>query len=154
MACILQGKDSIYETDVFRGIIERIEGLTGKPYGETAAIDTAIRIVAEHTRARCFLITDGVLPSNEGRGYVLRRILRRAVYHLTQAGRAPADTLLDKVAEAVIAQMERAYPDLRDRASFIDAAARGRGVEVPRDARARAGASAGLTNFQLRSPRP
>ena len=118
MACILQGKDTVYETDVFSGIIERIEGLTGKPYGETAALDTAIRIVAEHTRASVFLITDGVLPSNEGRGYVLRRILRRAVYHLTQLAGAAEGTLLEKVAESVIAQMERAYPDVRDRASF------------------------------------
>ncbi len=118
MACILQGKDSIYETDVFTEIIERIEVLTGKPYGETAALDTAIRIVAEHTRAAVFLITDGVLPSNEGRGYVLRRILRRAVYHLTQLSGATDGTLLEKVAEAVIERMERAYPDVRDRASF------------------------------------
>ena len=118
VACILQGKDTVYETDVFAGIIERIEALTGKPYGETAALDTAIRIVAEHTRASVFLITDGVLPSNEGRGYVLRRILRRAVYHLTQLSGATDGTLLEKVAESVIAQMERAYPDLRDRASF------------------------------------
>ncbi len=118
MACILQGKESIYETDVFSEIIERIEVLTGKPYGETAALDTAIRIVAEHTRASVFLITDGVLPSNEGRGYVLRRILRRAVYHLTQLSGASDGTLLEKVAEAVIERMERAYPDVRDRASF------------------------------------
>ena len=118
VACILQGKDSVYETDVFAGIIERIEGLTGKPYGETVALDTAIRIVAEHTRASVFLITDGVLPSNEGRGYVLRRILRRAVYHLTQLSGATDGTLLEKVAESVIARMERAYPDVRDRASF------------------------------------
>ena len=118
MACILQGKESIYETDVFSEIIERIEVLTGKPYGETAVLDTAIRIVAEHTRASVFLITDGVLPSNEGRGYVLRRILRRAVYHLTQLSGASDGTLLEKVAEAVIQRMERAYPDVRDRASF------------------------------------
>jgi alanyl-tRNA synthetase len=118
VACILQGKDTVYETDVFSGIIERIEGLTGKAYGETAALDTAIRIVAEHTRASVFLITDGVLPSNEGRGYVLRRILRRAVYHLTQLSGASDGTLLEKVAEAVIARMERAYPDVRERASF------------------------------------
>ena len=65
-----------------------------------------------------FLITDGVLPSNEGRGYVLRRILRRAVYHLTQLSGATDGTLLEKVADAVIERMERAYPDVRDRASF------------------------------------
>ncbi len=119
MACVLQGKDTVYETDVFSPIIERIEALTGKAYGEVAAVDVAIRIVAEHARAATFLITDGVLPSNEGRGYVLRRILRRAVYHLTQLAGAGEGTLLDKVAEAVISRMEAAYPDLRDRAEFV-----------------------------------
>src|SRR3990172_5764700 len=91
MACFLQGKDTVYETDVFAEIIGRVEAVSGKKYGrEDEAIDVAIRIVAEHTRACVFLITDGVLPSNEGRGYVLRRILRRAVYHLTQlAGDSP-----------------------------------------------------------------
>ena len=119
MACILQGKETVYETDVFTGIIERIETLTGKSYGETAAVDAAMRIVADHTRSSAFLITDGVMPSNEGRGYVLRRILRRAVYHLTQLTGASDTTLLDKVAESVIGKMEPAYPDLRERAEFV-----------------------------------
>jgi alanyl-tRNA synthetase len=118
MAVQLQGKETVYETDVFAPIIERIEALSGKAYGETAALDQAIRVVAEHTRASVFLITDGVLPSNEGRGYVLRRILRRAVYHLTQISPATEATLLDQVAAAVIDRMERAHPDLRDRAEF------------------------------------
>ncbi|TAK66263.1 MAG: alanine--tRNA ligase, partial [Dehalococcoidia bacterium] len=119
MACFLQGKDTVYETDVFREIIGRVEAVSGKKYGrEDDAIDVAIRIVAEHTRACVFLITDGVLPSNEGRGYVLRRIVRRAVYHLTQLAGDSETTLLDKVADAVIAKMERAHPDLRDRAEF------------------------------------
>jgi alanyl-tRNA synthetase len=118
LACILQGKESVYETDVFSGVIARIEALTGKSYGETVAVDTAIRIVADHARASTFLITDGVMPSNEGRGYVLRRILRRAVYHLTQLSGASGATLLDKVAEAVIEKMRLAYPDLGERADF------------------------------------
>ncbi|MDP9237190.1 MAG: alanine--tRNA ligase [Chloroflexota bacterium] len=119
MACILQGKESVYETDVFSGVIERIEALTGKSYGETAAVDMAIRIVADHARASAFLITDGIMPSNEGRGYVLRRILRRAVYHLTQLSGAPDTTLLDKVAASVIEKMQEAYPDLGDRSEFV-----------------------------------
>jgi alanyl-tRNA synthetase len=120
MAVALQGKETVYDTDVFRPIIARIEELTGKAYeaGDDAA-DAAMRVVAEHTRAATFLITDGVLPSNEGRGYVLRRILRRAVYFLTQMTAAGDETLLDKVAEAVIAKMEHAHPDLRDRAGFV-----------------------------------
>ena len=76
-----------------------------------------MRVVAEHTRAATFLITDGVTPSNEGRGYVLRRILRRAVYFLTQL-KSSREPMLNRVAEAVIERMERAYPDLHDRAAF------------------------------------
>jgi alanyl-tRNA synthetase len=118
MAIQLQGKQTVYETDIFAPIIDRVEAITGKSYGEVEGIDFAIRVVAEHARAATFLITDGVLPSNEGRGYVLRRILRRAVYFLTQLKGETEDTLLDKVADAVITKMEGAYPDLRDRASF------------------------------------
>ena len=119
VACILQGKDTVYETDVFREIIERVEEVSGKTYGRDSATDTAIRIVAEHTRACTFLITDGVMPSNEGRGYVLRRLLRRAVYHLTQLAGATETTLLDRVADAVIEKMQRAHPDLRERGDFV-----------------------------------
>jgi alanyl-tRNA synthetase len=119
VTCVLQGKDTVYETDIFEPIIGRIEALTQKSYGESEATDVAMRIVAEHARAATFLITDGVMPSNDGRGYVLRRILRRAVYVLSQLTDAREDTLLDKVAESVIAKMERAYPDLRDRAEFV-----------------------------------
>ena len=118
VACALQGKNTVYDTDVFAEIIERIEALSGTAYGESASTDVAIRIVADHARAAAIMISDGVLPSNEGRGYVLRRILRRAVYHLTQLSGARDDTLLDKVTEAVIAKMENAYPDLRTRATF------------------------------------
>ena len=118
MAIQLQGKETVYDTDVFAPIIERIEQLSGKSYGESGRIDQAVRVVAEHARAATFLITDGVLPSNEGRGYVLRRILRRAVYFLTQLAGETESTLLDQVAAAVIDQMAEAYPDLRDRASF------------------------------------
>ncbi|MBF6599168.1 MAG: alanine--tRNA ligase [Dehalococcoidia bacterium] len=147
VTCILQGKDTVYETDIFAPIIERIEQLTGVRYGaEDHAVDVAVRVVAEHTRAAAFLITDGVMPSNEGRGYVLRRILRRAVYFLTQlagegggaaargetrppddaasADAAPerrgrATTMLDRVADAVIAKMSYAYPDLAERGPFV-----------------------------------
>lgn len=118
MAIQLQGKQTVYETDIFAPIIERVEAITGKSYGEVEGIDFAIRVVAEHARAATFLITDGVLPSNEGRGYVLRRILRRAVYFLTQLKGETDETLLDKVAGSVIEKMETSYPDLRDRASF------------------------------------
>jgi len=119
VTCVLQAKDTVYETDIFAPIIERIEALTRRSYGESEATDVAMRIVAEHARAATFLVTDGVMPSNEGRGYVLRRILRRAVYVLSQLVEMRESTLLDKVAEAVIEKMEGAYPDLRDRAEFV-----------------------------------
>ncbi len=119
VAVALQGKDTVYDTDVLRPIIARIEEMSDKTYGQDKATDMAMRIIAEHSRAATFLITDGVLPSNEGRGYVLRRILRRAVYFLTQL-RGPSDeTLLDQVAEAVIEKMQHAYPDLEDRGDFV-----------------------------------
>ncbi len=119
VACVLQGKDTVYETDVFRPIISRIEEVSAKRYGADEATDGAMRIVAEHARAATFLITDGVLPSNEGRGYVLRRILRRAVYFLTQMTPHAEGGLLDKVAQSVIEKMARAYPDLEDRGDFV-----------------------------------
>jgi alanyl-tRNA synthetase len=118
VACILQGKETVYDTDVFEPIIARVEELCRKEYGASAEVDRAIRTVAEHTRASLFLITDGVMPSHEGRGYVLRRVLRRAVYFLTQIAQPGELTLLDKVGEAVVERMARAYPDLRERASF------------------------------------
>ncbi|HXK33885.1 MAG TPA: alanine--tRNA ligase [Dehalococcoidia bacterium] len=118
VACVLQQKETVYDTDLFAPVLRRIELATGKAYGADDETDRAMRVVAEHVRSSTFLITDGVLPSNEGRGYVLRRILRRAVYFLTQLAGATEGTLLDQVAEAVIANQERAYPDLRDRASF------------------------------------
>jgi alanyl-tRNA synthetase len=117
VAVILQNKETVYDTDVFRPVLDRISTLTSMPYGETERIDRAMRIVAEHVRAATFLITDGVTPSNDGRGYVLRRILRRAVYFLTQLTKSD-ETLLDKIADSIIERLEHAYPDLRERAAF------------------------------------
>ncbi|MFA4835745.1 MAG: alanine--tRNA ligase-related protein, partial [Dehalococcoidia bacterium] len=74
---LMQGKRTVYETDVFLPLIRRIEELSGRKYGESEAITKAMRVVAEHSRAITFLIADGVIPSNEGRGYVLRRVIRR-----------------------------------------------------------------------------
>ncbi len=79
MASILQGVQSNYETDVLRSLITVGEKLTGKAYGDDPAVDLSLRIMADHSRAVAFMIADGILPSNEGRGYVLRRLLRRAV---------------------------------------------------------------------------
>src|SRR4026209_127770 len=81
VAAVLQGKQSNYDTDLFRPLLARGEGRCGKPYGRDEAADVAMRVIADHARAATFLITDGVMPSNEWRGYVLRRIMRRAMRH-------------------------------------------------------------------------
>src|SRR3990172_11934246 len=86
ITAILQGVRSNYETDLFKGIISSVEERTGKPYGENLSSDVSMRVIADHSRAVTFLISDGVFPSNEGRGYVLRRILRRAVRHSRALG--------------------------------------------------------------------
>jgi alanyl-tRNA synthetase len=119
MACILQGKDTVYETDVFIDIIASAAAQAGKEYGRDPEIDHALRVVAEHTRAATFLIADGVLPSNEGRGYVLRRILRRAMYFLIQIADMRGSAMLPRVADAVVRKMGVAYPELSERHEFI-----------------------------------
>ncbi len=83
-AALMQGKSTVYETDLFTPIIDRISELTGRKYGQSDEVNRAMRVIAEHTRAAAFLIADGVIPSNDGRGYVLRRILRRAEFFVRQ----------------------------------------------------------------------
>jgi len=116
-AAAVQGKVSVYETDFFVPLLGRVSELSGKKYGADGATDNAMRIVAEHSRGIAFLISDGVIPGNEGRGYVLRRIFRRAALFGRRLG-------LDKpfLAETVktsIKQMEHIYPELRQRQDFI-----------------------------------
>jgi alanyl-tRNA synthetase len=109
-AAAMQGKTSVYETDLFLPLINHISELAGKQYGTDSEADNAIRIVAEHGRGITFLIADGVLPSNEGRGYVLRRLLRRAQY-FSQA--LASDTpFVVEVAKTVIDNMGGTYPEL------------------------------------------
>jgi len=119
MAVQLQGKDTVYETDVFSGLIASVATLSVKEYGADPAIDHAIRVVAEHTRAATFLIADGVLPSSEGRGYVLRRILRRALYFLAQIADLRGNAILPRIADVVVREMGKTYPELGDRHQFI-----------------------------------
>jgi alanyl-tRNA synthetase len=109
-AAAMQGKSSVYETDLFSLIIQRICQLAGKNYGDSNSDDRAIRIIAEHGRGIPFLIADGVLPSNEGRGYVLRRILRRASLFGRRLGLDKP--FLNEVAEVVIDRMGHVYPEL------------------------------------------
>ncbi|MCA6118953.1 alanine--tRNA ligase [Bradyrhizobium sp. WSM 1738] len=108
MACILQGVDSVFETDLFRNLIEATASALGTgPEEKTAA---SFRVIADHLRSSAFLIADGVLPSNEGRGYVLRRIMRRAMRHAQLLG--AREPLMHRLVWALVREMGQAYPDL------------------------------------------
>ena len=114
---ILQGKHNIYETDLFVPIINKVGLLTGKTYGNDTDTDYAMRVVVEHARAAAFLIGDGVVPGNEGRGYVLRRVIRRAIRYGRQLGLT--DAFLTQVVEEVIPQFSATYKELSESQDFI-----------------------------------
>jgi alanyl-tRNA synthetase len=118
----VQGKKSNYDTDLFTPLFSTIEKLSGKTYGatwgENAHTDAAMRVIADHARATAFLVADGVQPSNEGRGYVLRRIMRRAIRHGDQHLDL-SDLFFGKVVESVIDTMKAAYPELAEKRGFI-----------------------------------
>ncbi len=109
-AAMMQGVSSVYDTDLFIPLRNKISELTGAKYGKSPANDQAIRIVAEHGRGITFLIADGVLPSNEGRGYILRRVLRKACFFGRKLG--TEEPFLSKIADTVISQMGHVYPEL------------------------------------------
>ena len=123
LTVVLQGARDIYDTDLFRPLIARVEELCGTPYreagegGAPTESDVAMRIVAEHARSATFLIADGVVPGNDGRGYVLRRIVRRAIRFGRSLGLT--DSFLGEIADVVIRSMGRAYPELRLHENFI-----------------------------------
>ena len=118
MAAVVQGLRSNYDTDLFQSLIRAIEGVAGKRYGHSESDDdVSMRVIADHARATTFLVGDGVLPSNEGRGYVLRRIMRRAIRHGKRLGLEKV--FLARIAEAVIAEMGRAYPEIEENRPFI-----------------------------------
>ncbi|MCL5966409.1 MAG: alanine--tRNA ligase [Deltaproteobacteria bacterium] len=121
LAAVSQGQTSNYDTDLFRPLIAEISSLSSVPYGKTEAQDAAMRVIADHARATAFLVADGVLPSNEGRGYVLRRIMRRALRHGKKLGFD--GPFLHKAAAKVVAEFSPAYPELGKSASFIDTVA-------------------------------
>ncbi len=109
-AAAMQGKPSVYETDLFLPLLNHISELAGKKYGADSEADNAIRIVAEHGRGMTFLIADGVLPSNEGRGYVLRRLLRRAA--LFSRRLSEGKPFLTELAKTTIHKMGHIYPEI------------------------------------------
>ena len=117
MACIMQDVDNIFEVDTIRHIISSIEKVANVEYGKNAKTDVSIRIITDHIRAVSFLVADGVLPSNEGRGYVLRRLLRRAARHSKLLG--IKENFLYKLVDEVIKVSGEAYPELVEKESYI-----------------------------------
>ncbi|HBG5345969.1 TPA: alanine--tRNA ligase [Clostridioides difficile] len=117
MGCIMQGVDTIFEVDTIKSILEAAEKLTGVKYGDNPKNDISIRIITDHIRAVTFLVSDGVLPSNEGRGYVLRRLLRRAARHGKLLG--VKELFLQKLIDEVIKVNDKAYPVLVEKESYI-----------------------------------
>ena len=114
---VMQGVRSNYDTDLLQGIIRHIERHSGKKYGDNEKDSVSMRVIADHCRAVTFLICDGALPSNEGRGYVLRRIMRRAARHAKMLG--VSEPLLCRMVDAVREMMGDAYPELAEREAYI-----------------------------------
>ncbi len=117
LAVVLQDARDIYDTDLFKPLIERVEDVADKEYGADHNDDYAMRVVAEHARSAAFLIADGVVPANEGRGYVLRRVVRRAIRFGRRLGLD--DPFLGEIARVVINRMGSAYRELRDHREFV-----------------------------------
>ena len=117
LVTVKQDAQSFYETDLFAPIIKKIEEVSGKGYESDPDTKYAMRVVVEHGRSASFLIADGVVPGNEGRGYVLRRVIRRAIRHGRRLGLE--DTFLGEIAQVVIEKMGAVYPELRNHRDFI-----------------------------------
>ncbi len=117
LTAVIQGVKSNYDTDLFTPIIRFVEKISGKTYGKNVENDVSIRVIADHSRAIAFLIGDGIMPANDGRGYVLRRILRRAARHGKMIG--INKPFLNESAQVVIDMMKGVYPDLVEKSSFI-----------------------------------
>ena len=117
LACVMQGVDNLFEVDTVRKILNTVCAIAGKEYGADADDDVSIRVITDHIRGATFMISDGVIPSNEGRGYVLRRILRRACRHGKLLGINRA--FLTELCEVVIGENISAYPELGEKKSYI-----------------------------------
>ena len=117
LACVMQGVDNLFLVDTVQNIMKHISQIVGVEYGEHAKPDISLRVITDHIRSTTFMIADGVMPSNEGRGYVLRRLLRRAARHGRLLGYN--EPFLYKVCETVIKENESAYPELREKKDFI-----------------------------------
>ena len=117
LACVMQGVDNMFEVDSIRKVLDAVCAIAGKTYGGDAATDISIRVVTDHIRSAMFMISDGVIPSNEGRGYVLRRILRRACRHGKLLG--INRSFLPELCEIAIGESDRAYPELDEKRGYI-----------------------------------
>lgn len=117
IACIMQGVNNLFEVDTVQNIIKAISDRAEVKYGEDKKSDISLRVIADHTRASTFLISDGVMPSNEGRGYVLRRLIRRACRHARLLGIKGA--FIADIAEVVAGENRTAYPVLTEKLDYI-----------------------------------
>ena len=117
LACIVQDVDSMFDIDTIKVLREHVCRITGTNYGESSSADVSIRVITDHIRSVCFMISDGIMPSNEGRGYVLRRLLRRACRHGRLLG--VERKFLTELAETVIEGSKDGYPELEEKKDFI-----------------------------------
>ena len=117
LACVMQGVGNLFEVDTVQSVLHHVERIAGKTYGTNPKEDISIRVITDHIRSCTFMVSDGILPSNEGRGYVLRRLLRRAARHGRMLG--ISRPFLVELAETVIQSSESAYPELREHDAYI-----------------------------------
>ncbi len=117
LACVMQGVDNLFLVDTIQNIMKKISEITGVKYGEDSRKDVSLRVITDHIRSTTFMIGDGVMPSNEGKGYVLRRLLRRAARHGRLLGYS--EPFLYKVCDTVIQENLTAYPELKEKQEFI-----------------------------------
>ena len=117
LACVCQNVDSLFDVDTVMNITHKVSELTGAHYGQSYQRDVSLRVITDHIRSATFMICDGILPSNEGRGYVLRRLLRRAARHGKLLG--VNEPFLYQVVDTVVHENECQYPDLREKQSYI-----------------------------------
>lgn len=117
LACVMQGVDNMFEVDTIRNTLDKVCEIAGKEYGKNDGNDISIRAITDHARAATFMISDGIIPSNEGRGYVLRRLIRRASRHGRLLGVKRA--FLTEISEVVISENKAGYPELEDKKELI-----------------------------------
>ena len=117
LACVMQDVGNLFEVDTVAAVLHHVERISGKTYGANEKDDISIRVITDHIRSTVFMVSDGILPSNEGRGYVLRRLLRRAARHGRMLG--IGRPFLSELVDTVIASSEAGYPELREHEAYI-----------------------------------